>query len=106
MFSILPLLLALLSAILVSVASIMMKKSSDQLSILFAIIALSMYGCSFFLILIALRFTNLTAVYAVSSLSYIFVFLLSTKYLGESSTFFKLIGSLIIILGIILVNIG
>ena len=104
MNKIFPIILAGISAIFVAVGALFLKKASDNLSGWFGLIGLAIYGCSFVLTLIALRYANLTAIVAVGALSYILVFCLSIKYLGEEFTWFKLIGSIIIIAGIILVN--
>ena len=59
------------------------------------------YGASFLLWMYILKRVPLSLAYPSLSLGYILVAFLSAKYLGESLTLSKIAGSLIIILGVI-----
>lgn len=68
------------------------------------LLGLALYAISAVLWLYALSRYNLSRIYPLTSLSFIFVILLSRYFLGESMTINQAIGSVLIILGISIVS--
>ncbi|MFH0869442.1 MAG: EamA family transporter [archaeon] len=69
------------------------------------IIGLFLYGVGSLFSLVALKFENVSIVYALTSMSYIWIALLSRKFLGEKINRFKWFGISLIILGVVLMSI-
>jgi uncharacterized membrane protein len=69
------------------------------------IIGTLMFAVSTIFYLAALRLDNLSIIYPLTSLTYIWVTFLSNKKLGESLRKSKLAGILLIVIGIILINV-
>ena len=65
-----------------------------------------LYGASTVPFLIALKFSELSIVYPLVSLSYIWVILLSKHFLKEKINKEKLIGIFLIILGVVLIGLS
>ena len=61
------------------------------------------YGISIIISVIALRGSELTILYPLASLNYIWVSLLSVKYLKERMNKYKWLGIVLIILGVVLI---
>ncbi len=61
---------------------------------------LSLYGISTLLLVLALREGELSLLYPVISLTYAWVTVLSVFWLGETLNVFKVVGILIIVLGV------
>lgn len=103
--------LVVLCSVLGAVAQVLLKRGSDnfELNIKHLItnycllLGVVLYGLAFVLYLFALRFGNVTQLYPIISLSYVWVMLLAWQWLDESINIFKIIGSLIIIVGVWLV---
>ncbi len=55
-------------------------------------------------VIIALRYEDLSVVFPMTSVSYIWVALISRKYLGEKINAYKWLGILLIIVGVVLVS--
>ena len=68
------------------------------------ILGVLMYGLSTVFFLMALRLGELSVVYPLSSLSYIFIAILSMYFLKEKMNWYKWAGIAFIILGVILVK--
>ena len=66
----------------------------------------TLLGISVILYLIALRYETLTIVYPLASTIYIWVTILSVKYLGEKMNKWKYAGLSLIIIGTIIIGIG
>ncbi len=66
------------------------------------IVGIFFYGLSSVFFIYALRLENLSLVYPITSLTYIWVGILSIKFLKEKLDKFKLIGMSLVILGVIL----
>ena len=71
----------------------------------YIICGITLYGISGIFFVLALKLGNLSVVYPLSSMSYIFVTILSIYYLKERMNNYKWIGICFIILGIVLINI-
>ncbi len=77
-----------------------LKNWKDNLDILLGI---SLYGVSTIFYLFALQYGELSVVYPLTSMSYVFIAVLSVYYLGEKMTKNKWIGIILIIIGSFLV---
>lgn len=104
------LIIAIIASILAAVASLFLKKSTTNLKMNFAalrnknfIIGVLLYGVSTLIYMIALKNGELNVVYPISSFSYVFVSLLSIKYLGEKMNAAKWAGIIFIIIGVFLI---
>ncbi|GIU68963.1 MAG: hypothetical protein KatS3mg002_0199 [Candidatus Woesearchaeota archaeon] len=69
------------------------------------IIGIFFYGLSSLIFIMVLRITDLSIAYPMTSLAYIFVTLLSYKLLKEKINAYKIIGIILIIIGVVLVKI-
>ena len=65
-----------------------------------------LYGLSSVFFLIALKNGELSVLYPLTSLSYVWISLLSIKMLGEKMNFFKWLGITAILLGVSLIGFG
>ena len=66
----------------------------------------SLYALSTVFFIPALKYGDLSFVYPMTSLTYVWVTLLSIKFLGEKVTYQKIIGIASIICGIIIIGFG
>ena len=97
-----------------SIGAILFKLSSSHLHRnIFGILkkpifyfGILLYGLSALIFVYALKFGDLSTLYPVVGLSYIWVSLLSIKYLGEKMNNYKWFGIFLIILGVIFIGIG
>jgi uncharacterized membrane protein len=96
-----------------SFGSLFFKLGSKDLSLSFKIIynwrliiGFFLYGLSAVIYTLALRFGELSIIYPLVSISYIWVAILSSVVLREKITRFKLIGMGLIIFGVILIGIS
>jgi uncharacterized membrane protein len=64
------------------------------------------YGISALIFVYALRFGDLSTLYPVAGLSYIWVSLLSIKYLNEKMSIYRWVGIFSILLGIVFIGFG
>ncbi len=64
------------------------------------------YGLSSIFFLFALKNGELSVLYPITSLSYVWISLLSIKILGEKMNFFKWLGILAILIGVSLIGFG
>jgi len=65
-----------------------------------------LYGLSSIFFLIGLKFGELSVLYPITSLSYIWISLLSIKMLHEKMNFFKWLGIAAILVGVSLIGLG
>lgn len=99
------LLLVFIAAILGSYGALYLKKASKKFKLTKDLIkGASLYGAALILIIIALKYGPLSVVYPFVSIQYIFVSLLSVKYLNEKMTRLKWVGILLILIGVIFIN--
>lgn len=97
-----------------SIGQLFFKKASDSLSFeiwslisnKWLILGLLFYGIATIGYVISLRYGDLSVLYPIIAFSYIFVMILSWKFLGESMTLLKILGSLGIVLSVGLINYG
>ena len=97
-----PIILALISTVITSFGAFFLKKASTNIISLYTAGGLFAYGMSFVIMIIALKYIDLRIVYAIGAFSFLIVFFLGVCYLGEKFTWVRLAGSIIIMLGIIL----
>ena len=70
------------------------------------LVGVLLYGLSSVFFLIALKNGELSVLYPLTSLSYIWISLLSVKMLGEKMNFFKWLGIGAILFGVTLIGLG
>lgn len=70
------------------------------------IIGVFLYGLSSIFFLIGLKDGDLSVLYPITSLSYIWISLLSIKMLHEKMNFYKWLGIAAILAGVVLIGIG
>jgi uncharacterized membrane protein len=107
-----PITLMLLATFIAAIALIYLKKGSKnfnldiirQLHNKNMIIGGLLFGASVFLYVWALRFERLSIMFSLNSLTYVWVALLSMKILKEKMNWHKWAGTMLIILGIILIT--
>lgn len=100
--------------IMTSLGQLFLKLSADSLSLnLFELIAnywliggVIFYGTGAVLLIIALKFGELSFVYPLVSLSFIWVALLSVKFLNEGIGPIKIVGMMFILSGVSLIGVG
>jgi uncharacterized membrane protein len=106
--------IVILSTILGSIGALYFKFASEHLHLkqpksFFRreiYIALSMFGLGTVLFIVALNHGELSILYPMTSIQYIWVTLWSMKFLKEKMNMFKLMGITIIIIGVILVGLA
>jgi uncharacterized membrane protein len=99
---------------LTSFAQVFYKKSASSLSLNFfslitnynLIIGLFLYGIGAVIMIYAFKHGDVTVLYPIVALSYIWVSLLAANFFGEVINAYKWTGVIFIILGIVLVGIG
>ena len=104
--------LVIFCSILGGIAQIMLKLGMDKFELnLFSmlynwqlLIGVFLYGLSFILYNFALKHGDLTLLYPLISFSYIFVIILGAIILKEPFTIKKLIGSMLIVLGVFVIT--
>lgn len=112
MINILILLLVVLGSLLGSIGNIFIKKGTQNHALLQLWKSPKIWwGLIFFvfstaLYLVILPFVELSFVYPLSSMTYIWTTFLSLKFLGEKMNLWKWLGLAGIILGIILIGVG
>jgi len=108
-------LVVLFCALLGSIAQICLKKSAGIIDIkqtssiignYWLIIGLFLYGLAMVGYVLSLKHGELGALYSVLAFSYLFVVILSWKFLNEPISSLKILGSLGIIISVGLINYG
>lgn len=95
-------LLMCISSVLVCVGQLMWKLATDG-NIVLLFIGFGLYGLGALVMIYAYRFGSLSVLQPVLSLNYVFTIILSHFVLKEVITLFKVIGVLIIIIGVLLI---
>jgi len=104
--------LIIIATLIGSVGAILLKKATTGKSLKEFILywmtwaGLFFYGLSSVFYILALRIEQLSIVYPLVSLSYLWTCILSVKYLGEKMNKWKYISLAGIIIGIILIGVG
>lgn len=97
--------LMLCSSLLVCVGQLFWKLSSAN-NLFFLLIGFMFYGIGALIMLYAYKFGSLSVLQPILSANYIFTILLATFILHETFTVYKLIGILIISIGVIMIGGG
>ena len=95
----------LLSSFCVCLGQLFWKLSVDN-NILYLIIGFGLYGIGALLMLYAYKFGSLSVLQPMLSANYVFTIILATTILKEEINLVKIIGILIIIIGVILIGGG
>jgi multidrug transporter EmrE-like cation transporter len=88
----------------------MRSSASDEIDLFktyvnfYVIFGLFLYGTSALIWILALRKVELSYAYPMVSFGYVIVFLVSIIFLGESVSFMKIIGLIVILIGIIIIS--
>lgn len=98
-------LLMILSSICVCIGQLLWKISGIE-GILFLIIGFGFYGFGALIMIIAYKFGSLSILQPMLSLNYVLSIILAKSVLNESITLLKVVGILIIMLGVILIGGG
>lgn len=97
--------LMLLSSICVCIGQLLWKISSEN-GVIFLLFGFAFYGIGALIMIVAYKFGSLSVLQPMLSLNYIISIVLAKTILNESITLMKLIGILIIIVGVILIGGG
>ncbi len=114
-FSILA--LVVFATILSALGAFFIKKGANDFSLIiiwtsqfwtngFLFGGLGLYALSSLIYVYALRFGELSTIYPLASLNYIWTALLAKKYFGEKFNLWKIMGLTGIILGVMLIGMG
>ena len=106
-----PILVIIIATLIGSVGALFLKKSADKFSFNFKgiiknknlIIGILLYGLSSIFFIATLKFGPLSVLYPVVATVYIWVALLSVKFLNEKMNLLKWLGIIFIIFGVILI---
>ncbi len=109
--------LMVLATMIGALGAFFIKKGANDFSLLkiwkkqfwtnrFLFIGLGLYAISSLIYVYTLRFGELSVLYPLASLNYIWTALLAKKYFGEQFNFWKILGLTGIIFGVVLISIG
>ncbi|HIH17775.1 MAG TPA: EamA family transporter [Nanoarchaeota archaeon] len=108
-----PIFIVILSTVIGAIGAIALKKASSSLSFnlkslfnRYFLIGMGFYAISTIIYLNALKLGELSILFPIVSTTYIWVCLLSQKYLGEKMNGFKWFGILVILVGVALLAIS
>lgn len=105
--------LAVLSTLFTSIGQLMWKIGSDNLSLdpfsiipsFYILFGFIIYGIALLFLLVALKQGELSVVYPLISLGFVWVLILSNYFLGEEAGIVKISGIIFIIIGIVTINV-
>lgn len=69
-------------------------------------IAVLFYGMSSLLFMIGLRMGDLSVIYPITSLTYVWIVFLSMKILKETMNFYKWLGIALVMIGVTIISLG
>jgi len=103
-----------LSTLLTSTAQLLFKIGSEKLAFDISILLQNyplflgffLYGIAAAILIKSLKYGELSILYPLIALSYVWVTILSYFYLSEALTFYKIIGVFVIIMGVTFIGIG
>ena len=98
-------LLMIVSSICACVGQLMWKLSSEQ-GVFWMLLGFVFYGIGALVMLVAYRFGSLSVLQPMLSLNYVLSIVLAAVVLREAITLWRVIGILIIILGVVLIGGG
>ncbi len=94
----------LCSSLLTCTGQLCWKLSAGQHTMLFLLAGFGLYGCGALLMIIALRYGDLSKLHPLLSAGYILSVILGAAVLGEPVSGGKILGIAVIIAGLILIN--
>lgn len=97
--------LMLFSSFCVCIGQLFWKLSTNE-NLLYLIIGFAFYGFGAMIMLYAYKFGSLSVLQPMLSANYIFTIILATAVLGEPMSLIKVIGIIIIMIGVVLVGGG
>lgn len=108
MISLLAVFLILISTLIGASGAIFLKKGSSRISIKNPklILGLFLYALSTVFYITALKFEQLSVLYPILSVGYVWISLFSIRFLKEKMNSLKWAGILFIILGVIFIGLG
>lgn len=98
-----------ISSLLTMIGQLLWKFGSDSSTLndfIFIFIGFACYGFGSLIMIYALKFGELSILYPVMSTSYIFAIVIGYFYLNEEINIYKIVGTLIILLGVALIGRG
>ncbi len=106
-----PILVIVFATFIGSIGALYLKKSSNKFNLSLEgtiknkelLIGVLFYGISSIFFIVTLKFGPLSILYPVVATSYIWVALLSVKFLNERMNILKWLGIIFIILGVVLI---
>lgn len=90
----------ILSAALACTGQLLWKLAAQNDSWLYVLLGLTLYGCGALLMILALRYGELSILYPMMSIGYVLSLILGTVVLGERISLLRFMGIAIIILGL------
>lgn len=96
--------LILLSAALACIGQLIWKLASRSDSLLLVIIGLGLYGFAALLMILALRYGELSVLHPMMSSGYVLSLLLGAAVLDERISFMKVLGVSVIIVGLVFLS--
>jgi uncharacterized membrane protein len=111
-FEVFPIMLVIFSTFFGSIGAFILKKSASKANFSIwrfyknkvALLGFLIFGTGSMFFIVALKFGSLSVFYPISSLTFIWAVLLSKKFLKEDINSFKVIGVLLIVLGVVIVG--
>lgn len=97
--------LMLISSICVCVGQLFWKMSATN-GLIFLLLGFMFYGIGALIMIVAYKFGSLSVLQPMLSLNYVFTIILAKTILNEKITLMKIIGIIIIMLGIVLIGGG
>ena len=97
-----PLISIILSSFTAATGGVFLKKSHEKRFLINIAIGIILYGLSIIFLMIAFTSMDLSIAFNISALTYIFAFIYGLTLFKERLTLLKIIGLVLIILGIIL----
>ena len=91
----------LLAALLTCLGQLTWKLAAEGDSLLLLLLGFALYGCGALLMILAMRFGELSVLHPMMSAGYVLSVVLGALVLGEAVTLRKVLGIAVIILGLI-----
>jgi drug/metabolite transporter (DMT)-like permease len=104
----------IICTILIAFGQVFLKMAADSFKFSFndiignyyIFIALFLYGLGLIVMILSFKYGEISVLYPLLALSFIWVFILSTIILGETLNWFKISAILFIVIGIVLITRG
>ena len=108
MISMVAVLLVLVSTLIGASGAVLLKKGSDRISMtnLYLISGLFLYALSTVFYIAALKLEQLSVLYPILSIGYVWISMFSIKFLNEKMNINKWTGIFLIIAGVIFIGFG